>query len=82
MNSFRFWNRFKADCIRYFAVTALIAGLCQSAAGASLYVGRGHGRYATIGAAVQQAAAGDTIYVAPGVYNEGVVIGASLSLVG
>jgi len=82
MNSLNVWKHFKADWIRLLPVAALMAGLCQSAAGASLYVGRGQGRYATIGAAVQQAAAGDTIYVAPGVYNEGVVIGASLSLVG
>ena len=59
-----------------------MAGLCQSAVAAALYVGPGQSHYTTIGAAVQQAAAGDTIYVAPGVYNEGVLIGTSLSLVG
>jgi hypothetical protein len=82
MNSLRFWKHFKADCIRLIPVAALVAGLCQSAAAAALYVGPGHGHYATIGAAVQAAGAGDTIYVAPGVYNEGVTIEASLSLVG
>ncbi|MBW0001357.1 MAG: right-handed parallel beta-helix repeat-containing protein [Verrucomicrobia bacterium] len=84
MNRLRFWTHFKADCIRLFPVTALMAGLCQSAVATALYVNPGGvpGHYATIGAAVKAAAAGDTIYVSPGVYNEGVVIGTSLSLVG
>jgi hypothetical protein len=84
MNRLRFWTPFKADGSRLFAVAALIAGLCQSAMAAALYVSPAGapGHYATISAAVKAAAAGDTIYVAPGVYNEGVVIGTSLSLVG
>jgi nitrous oxidase accessory protein NosD len=84
MNSFRFWRDLQMDCIRCFVLAALIAGLCQAAAAANLYVkpGGAPGQYATIGAAVSQAAAGDTIYVAPGVYQEDVIIGTSLSLVG
>jgi hypothetical protein len=40
------------------------------------------GAYATIGAAVGAAQAGDIIYVAPGTYHEDVTIGKPLSLVG
>jgi nitrous oxidase accessory protein NosD len=61
-----------------FAVAVLVAGMCQSAAAATLYVNPG----GKIQAAVDKAAAGDTIQVAPGTYFEDVIIGKSLSLVG
>src|SRR6202042_3908766 len=40
------------------------------------------GAYSNIGTAVGQAHPGDTIYVAPGIYCEDVIIGTPLSLVG
>ena len=72
------------NCVRFFTFAVLIAGLCRPGAAASLYVSPtgAPGRYATIHAAVNAATAGDTIYVAPGVYREDVTIGTSLSLVG
>ena len=81
---------FEARCRRLFAITALTAGLCHFALANTLKVNPGgqSGAYPTIGAAVQQAAAGnakgtpDTIYVAPGTYCGGVTIGTPLSLVG
>jgi hypothetical protein len=82
--SFTFWKHFNAHCMRAFAVAALLAGMCQSAATAILYVNPGGtaGAYSTIEAAVNNASPNDTIYVAPGTYNEDVIIGKSLSLVG
>ncbi len=69
---------------------AALAGLCAAAAGmvqpasaATLCVNaHGSGCYATISEAVAHAASGDTIQVAQGVYQEDVVIGLSLTLVG
>jgi hypothetical protein len=84
IESFTFGKHFNAKCIRASAVAALLAGTCQSAATAILYVNPGgtSGAYSTIGVAVNNASANDTIYVAPGTYNEDVIIGNSLSLVG
>lgn len=84
MNSTRFWKDFQVDCVRFFALAVLIAGLCRPGAAATLYVSPGgaSGHYTTIGAAVNAAAAGDTIDVAPGVYDEDVVIGTPVSLTG
>ena len=69
---------------------AALAGLCAAGAGmvqpasaATLCVNaHGSGCYATISEAVAHAASGDTIQVAQGVYNEDVIIGRSLTLVG
>jgi parallel beta-helix repeat protein len=55
-----------------FSVPAVAATLCVNPAGA--------GCFATIQSAVNNASAGDVINVAPGTYNEGVVIGIPLSL--
>ena len=78
INNRRFRKHFNADWIRAFVVAVLVAGMCQSAAAATLYVNPG----GTIQVAVDKAAAGDTIQVAPGTYSEDVIIGKSLSLVG
>jgi parallel beta helix pectate lyase-like protein len=82
--SFTFWKHFNVDSMRAFAVAALLAGTCHSATTAILYVNPSgtSGAYSTIGAAVNNAGANDTIYVAPGMYNEDVTIGKPLSLVG
>lgn len=71
-------------CAASLAAVVAVAGFGGSAAAATLCVntaGSG-GCYKTIGAAVTAAHAGDTINVAIGTYNEGVVIGKSLTLVG
>jgi parallel beta-helix repeat protein len=67
-----------------FGSAVLITGMCHSAIAAGLYVNPGgtSDGYSTIGAAVAKASAGDTIYVAPGIYHEDVKIGMQLSLVG
>jgi parallel beta-helix repeat protein len=79
-----FWKHFNADYLRAFGVAALLAGTCQPAATATLFVNPGgtSGAYSTIGAAVNNASANDTIDVAPGTYFEDVTIGKPLSLVG
>ncbi|MDE3186815.1 MAG: right-handed parallel beta-helix repeat-containing protein [Acidobacteriota bacterium] len=60
-----------------------VVGMVQPAAAATLCVGAGGVNcYATIGAAVAQATAGDTIQVSQGIYHEDVVIGKPLSLIG
>jgi Right handed beta helix region len=63
---------------------AFTATICPPVVAATLCVNPGgsKGCYATIGAAVSAAAAGDTINVASGTYKEDVIIGKSLSLVG
>jgi len=63
---------------------ALMAGIGKPAAAATLCVNPGGtlGCYATIGTAVLNAAPYDTINVAPGTYNEDVVIGIPLALIG
>jgi parallel beta-helix repeat protein len=63
---------------------ALVAGMCQPAAAATLCVNPGgtKGCYSKIGAAVLAASPNDTIRVAAGTYKEDVVIGKPLSLVG
>ena len=76
-----------ADHTRAFAVAVLIVGICHSATASALYVNPRAGSnafptFTTIAAAVINADAGDTIYVAPGVYYEDVIIGKQLSLVG
>jgi hypothetical protein len=90
-NILRFRKLFNADCRRAFAVAALFAGICQSAAAATLCVNAsGKSRcYSMIGAAVMKARADyildgtiDTINVAPGIYMEDVIIQTPLSLVG
>ncbi len=75
--------------VRVFRNTALFCGLltlglADSASAKTLCVNPGatSGCSATIGAAVSAAAANDVINVAAGEYNEGVVIGKPLSLVG
>jgi parallel beta-helix repeat protein len=60
-----------------------VAGLAQLASATTLCVDPGKlGCYPTIGDAVSHAAAGDTVAVAQGTYNEEVIIGKSLSLIG
>ena len=60
-----------------------MVGMVQPAAAATLCVGAGGANcYATIGAAIAQATAGDTIQVSQGIYHEDVVIGKPLSLIG
>src|ERR1700722_7423810 len=75
-----------AYCVRAFAFV-LIVGICHSATASALYVNPPAASnvfptFTTIAAAVINADAGDTIYVAPGVYYEDVIIGKQLSLVG
>lgn len=84
MNILRFRKYFNVDCIWVFAVAAMIGGMRQPVTAATLYVNPGgtSGAYSTIGAAVGAASVGDTIYVAPGMYHEDVIIGKQLSLVG
>ena len=62
----------------------LLTGAGQPAAAATRCVNPGGtgGCYASIQAAVDQAAAHDVIKVGPGIYKEGVVIGIPLSLIG
>ncbi len=65
------------------AVLCAAAGLVQPVGAATLCVNTsGSGCYATISAAVSHAKSGDTIQVAQGIYNEDVVIGIPLTLVG
>ena len=73
-------NRNHSFCI--LAVLAL--ALCQAAAGATLCVNPGgkSGCYAKIQDAVNAAAPYDTVEVAPGTYQESVLIGKPLALVG
>jgi parallel beta-helix repeat protein len=63
---------------------ALAGGMCQPAAGAMLCVNPGGtgGCYSTISAAVAGAASHDTISVSAGTYNEDVIIGKAISLLG
>ena len=63
---------------------ALVTGLCQPAAAATLCVNPSgaKGCFPTIGAAVAAASAGDTIEVSQGTYKEDVVIGKQLALIG
>jgi parallel beta-helix repeat protein len=70
-----------------FATAVLMVGMCHSATASSLYVNppagsNAHPAFPTITAAIDSADTGDTIYVAPGVYYENVIIGKQLSLVG
>ncbi|MGA8042667.1 MAG: hypothetical protein WCA37_07690, partial [Terracidiphilus sp.] len=66
-----------------FAACMAMTAMQHPAAAATLCVGSGgSGCLATIGAAVAQAAPGDTIQVYQGVYAEDVVIGKSISLIG
>jgi hypothetical protein len=72
------------DWSRVFAVVTAISCMHQSSAASNLYVnpeGRA-GAYSSIEAAVGKASTGDTIYVAPGIYHEDVIIGKQLSLMG
>jgi Right handed beta helix region len=84
-------RHFNADCTWLLVIAALIAGMCQSTAAATLCVNPGgtSGCYSTIGAAVTQARMDyidhgtiDTINVGPGTYKEDVIILTPLSLVG
>jgi len=60
-----------------------MVGMVQSAAAATLCVSAGSPNcYATIGAALAHAVAGDTIQVSQGIYHEDVVIGMPISLIG
>jgi len=63
---------------------ALSAALCRSAAAATLCVNPGgtNGCFTKIADAVNHASANDTVNVAPGTYNEDVVIRKPLTLVG
>jgi parallel beta-helix repeat protein len=76
-----------ANRMRTFAVAVLMVGMCHSATASPLYVNpraasNAYPTFTTIKAAVINADTGDTIYVAPGVYYEDVIIGKQLSLVG
>jgi parallel beta-helix repeat protein len=76
-----------ANRLRTFAVAVLMVGMCHSATATALYVNpRGasnaYPTFTTIALAIIHADSGDTIYVAPGVYYEDVIIGKQLSLVG
>jgi hypothetical protein len=73
-----------SDLIRVLAVVSSISCVRQSAVASNLYVNPDgkSGAYSSIEAAVVKASAGDTIYVAPGVYHEDVIIGKQLSLLG
>jgi Right handed beta helix region len=91
INILRFRKLFNADGRRAFAVATLFAGMCQSAAAATLCVNPSgkSGCYSMIGAAVMKARADyildgtiDTINVAAGTYMEDVIIRTPLSLVG
>ena len=84
-------RHFKDDRTWLLVITALTAGICQSATAATLCVNPGgtSGCYSTIGAAVMQARMDylnngtiDIINVAPGTYKEDVIILTPLSLVG
>jgi parallel beta-helix repeat protein len=84
LNTVRLRKYCNADSLFAFAVAAMISGMPHPVTAATLYVNPGgtSGVYSSIGAAVGQAGAGDTIYVAPGTYHEDVIIGKQLSLVG
>ena len=74
-----------ADRTRTFAIAVLMAGMCHSVTASPLYVNphsTSNAAFTTITAAIANADPGDTIYVAPGVYYENVIIGKQLSLVG
>ena len=84
-------RHFKGDRTWLLVITALTAGICQSATAATLCVNPGgtSGCYSKIGDAVMQARMDylnngtiDTINVAPGTYKEDVIILSPLSLVG
>jgi parallel beta-helix repeat protein len=87
LNTLKIRWHVNADCARAFAFVVLIVGICHSATASALYVNppaasNAFPTFTTIAAAVINADAGDTIYVAPGVYYEDVIIGKQLSLVG
>ena len=87
LNTLKIRWHVNADCTRVFAVAVLIVGICHSAAASPLYMNphaasNAFATFTTIAAAVINADPGDTIYVAPGVYYEDVIIGKQLSLVG
>ena len=66
-----------------FVWAALLGGIVPSTIAATLCVNpKRPSCYSTIGAAVASAAPGDTVQVAQGTYNEDVVIGKSLALIG
>ena len=76
-----------ANRMRTYAVAMLMVGMCHSATASALYVNaraasNAYPTFTTIKAAVINADTGDTIYVAPGVYYEDVIIAKQLSLVG
>jgi parallel beta-helix repeat protein len=84
-------NKEEAGGSRSYRGTGLIAlgaalafGMCHSVVAATLCVNPGgsSGCYSTIGAAVAAASMHDHIKVAPGTYNEDVIIGKALSLIG
>jgi len=77
----------KNHCLRQMRIAlgaALLAGIAQTAAAATLCVNPGgtKGCLATIGAAVAAAAPNDTIDVAAGTYKEDVTVAKPLSLIG
>jgi parallel beta-helix repeat protein len=85
MPSRRPWKHSSRAPLPLFVGVLIIAAACQPSFAAKktcVKPGGKAGCYATIGAAVAAASPGDEITVEPGTYNEAVVIGKSLSLIG
>ena len=64
------------------AATAAVSATAAASTGTTLCVGPKPGCYAAIQPAVNAAADGDTIVIAPGTYSGGVTVGVSVTIVG
>lgn len=84
MNAKTCENRLRNMLPYLLAAATLALGMSLSASASTLCVSQNakKGCFSKIGDAVAAASPGDTINVAPGTYNEDVVIGMSLSLIG